>query len=178
MTTSLPTFAAVQTALVELELGIDADELHGSLCGYLSAGGRCAAPSWPMQLALDDVPIRQLQPDAPLGQLYIASQAQLDDEALGLALLLPAGDALEPRAHALLAWCRGFLGGFGLAAGQTRSDDAAEALADLARIAQTELSFEDPEQDAQSLEELIEFVRVAVLLLRDDALPDATATRH
>lgn len=162
---AMPTFASVQSELSQLELGIDADELHGSLCGFLSAAGSASVLDWPTQLALDAVASERLSADQPLGALYVCSVHQLGDPQLGLVLLLPDEDDVEVRANALLAWCRGFLGGFGLAGGNAQSEDSREALSDLANIASSALSFDDPERDASSLEELIEFVRVAVLLL-------------
>lgn len=162
---AIPTFASVQSELSQLELGIDADELHGSLCGFLCAAGSASALEWPVQLALDSVASERLGADQPLGALYGCSVHQLSDPQLGLILLLPDEEDVEVRANALLAWCRGFLGGFGLAGGSAQSDDSREALSDLANIASSALSFDDPERDAASLEELIEFVRVAVLLL-------------
>ena len=164
----LPAFEAVQAALVALALGVDADEVHGSLCGYLSGGGEGRPTGWPEQLALDAVDAAALSVEQPLGQLFTSCVAQIADDQLSFQLLLPEHAPLSERADALLQWCRGFLGGFGLARGRTNSEDAAEALADLGRIAGTVVTFEDPEQDEQSLQELIEFVRVAVLLLNDD----------
>ncbi len=175
---SLPTFAAVQTELVALALGVDADELHGSLCGYLAAGGERTGSGWPQRLALDPVPAGQLAPQTPLGQLHAASIAQLEDSQFSFRLLLPESMDIEAQARGLIAWCRGFLGGFGLAGGRAGSEDAREALADLGRIAATVPSFEDPEQDAESLEELVEFVRIAVLLLHNEcAAADAEDPR-
>ncbi len=168
----LPAFEPVQTALVALALGVDADELHGSLCGYVTGGGQCRPTAWPEQLALDAVDAVALSAEQPLGQLFASSLAQLADDSVSFQLLLPEQAPLSERADALLQWCRGFLGGFGLARGRTHSEDAAEALADLGRIAGTVVTFEDPEQDEESLEELIEFVRIAVLLLNDDQADD------
>ncbi len=170
---SLPVFDVVQSELVALAVGMDADDLHGSLCGFLAAGGASDSTSWPEGLALDAIAADRLRADQPLGELFAASVAQLNDDELGFQLLLPDDAALDNRAEALLAWCRGFIGGFGLAGGRTASDDAQEALADLGRIAATVLSFEDAEQDAQSLEELVEFVRIAVLLLNSEREPVA-----
>ena len=72
----------------------------------------------------------------------------------------------------MLGWCRGFLGGFGLAAGENPplGEDSADALRDLARMAASELSYEDPEGDEESLAEVSEFVRVAALLLHGDCV--------
>ncbi len=178
----LPPFDEVQDELIAQAAGVDAEELHGSLCGFLSAGGALTAAAWPDRLALESIDSARLAPGQPLAQLFAASVEQLDDEGLGFYLLLSESAPLARRAEGLLCWCRGFLGGFGLAAGTAQSDDSAEALADLGRIAGTVLTFEEPEQDAEALEELIEFVRIAVLLLNSDRpqapVGAATARAH
>jgi uncharacterized protein YgfB (UPF0149 family) len=76
------------------------------------------------------------------------------------------------RADALLAWCRGFLGGFGLASGASPplSEEGGEALADLGRIAGSALDYDDPDADEDALAEIEEFVRVAALLLHSDCV--------
>jgi uncharacterized protein YgfB (UPF0149 family) len=82
---------------------------------------------------------------------------------------------VDERAEALLGWCRGFLGGFGLSAGAepALSPEAAEALEDLAKIAASRLSYDDPEGDEAALTEVAEFVRVAALLLHGDCVGSA-----
>ena len=98
------------------------------------------------------------------------------DVAAPTGLLVLQQKAQEPgilvRADALLSWCRGFLGGFGLAAGAKPplSEESEEALGDIARIAASDLSYEDPEADAAALEEVSEFIRVAVMLLHSDCV--------
>ena len=88
--------------------------------------------------------------------------------------------ASPERADALLAWCRGFLGGFGLSAGAEPdlSDEAAEALNDLAGIAATELDEDEDDVDEESLTEIEEFVRVAALLLYSDSNRAGDGTGH
>jgi uncharacterized protein YgfB (UPF0149 family) len=161
----LPTLDAVADEIVQWRMGIDAAELHGSLCGFLSGGGKLARHGWLTALALE-AEGDALRPDGALDQLYCASCAQLADADLGFVLLLPDEDrSVDERAEALLGWCRGFLGGFGLSAGAepALSPEAAEALEDLAKIAASRLSYDDPEGDEAALTEVAEFVRVAAL---------------
>ena len=84
------------------------------------------------------------------------------------------GQPLRERAQALFDWCRGFLGGFGLAAGASPplSEEGGEALQDLARLAGASVQDidEDEDEDESALSELEEFVRVAVLLLHGDCV--------
>lgn len=176
-TPDLPPLDEVNDELAQLRLGVDAAELHGALCGFLSGGGQAARQDWLTPLALEAHGV-QPAPDGALDRLFRASQAQLADADMGFALLLPEEErGVDERAEALLAWCRGFLGGFGLAAGAEPplTPDAREALEDLARIASSRLSYDDPEGDEVALTEVAEFVRVAALLLHGDCVGTAQA---
>jgi len=170
----LPPHDAVEHEIAQLQLGVDAAELHGSLCGFLSAGGELSMRDWLQRLEVD-AEGGEAPPDGALAGLYLATRAQLGDPDLGFALLLPGeDDPVDARAEALLAWCRGFMGGFGLVAGSTGrlSAEAREAFEDLGKIASSSLSYDEPEADEQALTEVSEFVRVATLLLHGDRADD------
>ncbi|KFL35970.1 UPF0149 family protein [Arenimonas donghaensis] len=168
----LPAHALVAAELQSLEASLDASELHGSLCGYLSGGGAHERKGW-FAAVMSDALLSPVEPDSALDQLYLASTGQLESPDFGFELLLPAEDRpVEERGDGLLAWCRGFLGGFGLASGANPplSEESEEALADMARIAASDLTYEEPEADAEALEEVTEFIRVAALLLHSDCV--------
>jgi uncharacterized protein YgfB (UPF0149 family) len=198
------THAELAHALKTLRLGMGASDLHGSLTGYLCAGGTAGADDWPAALEIEPDPITadpkvesikpgsitsgsigpgSTKPDPSgthsatklkheaLRQLYRDCRAQLDDPDLGFEPLLPALDApLETRADALVEWCRGFLGGVGLSGAPARflSGDASEVLADIGRIAASRFDYDDAEEDENALSEVLEFVRVGVLLLHTE----------
>lgn len=166
----LPTHSAITAAVDAARLGVDACELHGALCGFVCGGGTPAPNRWLQQLALEP----QGGGADTLAALFDVSCAQLADPEYGFHLLMPDPEApVGERADALIAWVRGFLGGFGLASGEqpSLSEDAAEALQDLAAIAGAQLSADDPDSDEESLTELVEFVRVAALLLQGERQP-------
>lgn len=172
----LPPIVDVVQAAQRSGLAADPSELHGALCGWLSGGGENAA-NWPAKVLADDN-LPAPEPESPLDELREVSAAQLDDRGFGFELLLPEiEDSLNDRAEALFEWCRGFLGGFGLAAGANPplSEEAEEALQDLARLAQAAPESGDDDEDEHALAEIEEFVRVAVLLLHGDCV---LAQRH
>jgi uncharacterized protein len=167
MTRSPLTHAELATALKTLRLGVGASDLHGSLTGYLCAGGRASVEEWPRALEIEPATATALN-DAALRRLYTECRAQLEDPELGFEPLLPGHEApVEHRAEALVEWCRGFLGGVGLSGAQPRalSVDATEVLSDIGRIAGSQFAYEDVEEDETALSEVLEFVRVGVLLL-------------
>src|SRR5580693_6873647 len=99
-----------------LRLAISASELHGSLCGYLAGNGRPGRRSLLEVLHLDAGGVTVSPADQEvLDQLVSQSEAELADPELGFEPLLPSDDrSLPERGDALVDWCRGFLGGFGL----------------------------------------------------------------
>lgn len=173
---SLPVLAEVDAVVRGLALGTDAGELHGALCGWLAGGGGLT-PQWPGKV-LADPALAPVEPAGALDRLGRATAAQLEDRDFGLELLLPEPDAsLSERSGALFDWCRGFLGGFGLAAGESPplSEESTEVLTDLAKLAAASAQDEGSEEDEAALAEIEEFVRVAVLLLHGDCV---LAPRH
>lgn len=168
---ALPEIADLADALRDAQVTVDPCELHGALCGYIAGGGRADGADW----------LQHLQPDAQadndrdacIDHLRDCTLAQFADEDFGLQLLLPPDDAaLAERVDGLLAWCRGFLGGVGLAAPKESmlSAESSEALADLARIAASDLGYEESEEDEDALAEIIEFVRMVPLLIHADCV--------
>ena len=110
-----------------------------------------------------------------LAEAWRSTAAQLDDEEMGFALWLPDDeDPLEERTVALARWCSGFLAGLG-SGGQIESlsSEAREAIGDLQEIARAELSSsvagrEGSEEDEQAFAEIVEYVRVVAMTLREE----------
>ena len=168
----LPTPEDIDEASRALQLGASVAELHGGLCGWLAGGGEATA-AWPARV-LADPALPAPAPGSALDGLRRATVAQLGDGEFSFELLLGDDDLpLRQRAQALFDWCRSFLGGFGLAAGAQPplSEEGAEALQDLARLAGASVQeIDEDDEDESALSELEEFVRVAVLLLHGDCV--------
>ena len=167
----LPTWSEVRAAADAMSLATSPAELHGALCGWYAGGGE-DAPDWLARIMADPT-----LPVPPAGSALVAlrnaSRDQFEDRGFAFELLLAEGDAsLAERSGALFDWCRGFLGGFGLAAGAKPplSDESSEALVDLARLAAASPQEEGDEEDEDALTEIEEFVRVAVLLIHGDCV--------
>ena len=150
----------------------DLSECHGVACGLACRRPGDGAARWFGVLAMLELltdPDPGLQ--RALEDLHAASLRQLDDEQMRFALWLPADEEpLEDRTEALAHWCTGFLAGLG-SAGELEglSDDAAEAIDDLGQIAQAEVSgTEENEEEEAAYAEIVEYIRVAVLMLKED----------
>jgi uncharacterized protein YgfB (UPF0149 family) len=168
----MPEYAEVSAQIAQLQLGVEAAELHGSLCGFLSGGESPGRGQWLAKVMAEPEP-GVVSDNSALDRMFVATETLLESPDFGFELLLPNDESpIGERGDALLGWCRGFLGGFGLAAGAQPplSEESRDALADLGRIAASDLSYEDPETDEEALEEVAEFVRVAALLLHSDCV--------
>lgn len=160
----------LQALVVRLRLGTSASELHGSLTGYLAGGGAVGGGALLGVLELDGEATAPTAADlAELDALARQSQAALADAELGFEPLLPADDRpLHERAEAVVEWCRGFLGGFGLAGAAVQaslSAEAQEVLRDLGTIAGSSFDFGNESEDEDALIEVHEFVRMGAMLL-------------
>jgi uncharacterized protein len=174
----LPLLDEVEDALRAEALGVGASELHGGLCGWLAGGG---APAHWLARVLADDSVPAPTPGGAIDRLGIATRQQLEDRDFAFSLLLPDGEAsLGERSSGLFDWCRGFLGGFGLAAGAQPplSEESREALGDLAKLAAAAPQEEGDEEDEVALAEIEEFVRVAALLLYGDCAIAAQQRRQ
>ncbi|MFZ2755048.1 MAG: UPF0149 family protein [Lysobacteraceae bacterium] len=175
-TPALPSLFEIEDAVRAQGLGVGASELHGALCGWLAGGGE-DSPRWLSQVLVDDA-VTAPAAGSALDRLRQTSVAQIEDRDFGFELLVPEPEAsLTARSSGLFDWCRGFLGGFGLAAGAhpPLTEESGEALADIAKLAAATPQDEGDEEDEAALIEIEEFVRVAALLLHGDC---AMGVRH
>jgi uncharacterized protein YgfB (UPF0149 family) len=151
-------------------------ESHGLLCGLA-----CREPGRDAAFFLEQLAAMRLVIDpgealqAALVEAWQSTLAQYEDEEFGFSLWLPDDDEpLEDRTVALGRWCSGFLAGLG-SGGQldALSDEAREAIGDLQEIARAELSApgaagSQSEEDESAYAEIVEYVRVVALVLRED----------
>lgn len=164
--------------LETLYLGVNASDLHGSLTGCLCAGACMGVEDWldALQLDFDDPGVTRYE---VLQRLYRSCRSQVEDSPVHITPLLPARTAPMPqRADALVEWCRGFLGGFGLGGATQRarlSSDASGILHDLGVIAASHFDYADNTEDEQALADVIDFVRTGCAFLRREISAAARA---
>jgi uncharacterized protein YgfB (UPF0149 family) len=108
-----------------------------------------------------------------LASLFKASKAQFEDDELGIVLWLPCDkETLEDRTMALSSWCSGFLAGLGAGGGKRLeglTDDANEALRDVRQISSADVTdTTESEEDENAFAEIVEYLRVVVLMIRED----------
>jgi len=158
-------FDEFQSFLTTANTSQDPSEVHGLMTGFM-----CANPSttslvratayndWLGGVDVDTVL------ETHLNSLFDATEAELDEFSdFQFRVLMPDDDtAIDTRSKSLKSFCAGFLSGFGAA---KSSGDVMEALSDFERIASLRETVEESEENESDLFEIIEFVRVSVLLI-------------
>jgi len=161
-----------------------AAEAHGLLSGTLVAGGKVAPAVWLEHLLGEGNTLSAAASDCSdmLAALQHDVLRRFNDEAFGFELLLPVDDApLSLRTEALGQWCGGFL--YGLAMGGIREDaempdNVGEVMKDFYEISHARFAYEaTDDEDEAAYMEIVEYVRMSVLLLHEELRPVSTSAR-
>ncbi len=150
--------------------GLNLAEAQGILVALLCGTSFDHFQDWMQEL-------RRIQEGAqPLNEeilkiLYEKTVAEMDSTEFNLRLLIAEEDHLKERIEGFISWCYGFSYGFGLSSELYKrlDDDGRDFLRYLLEFSslnvENVLSDLATEEDRIALEELVEFVRVGVLML-------------
>ena len=172
---ALPDYAAAAAAMQRAGLPQSPAEAHGFANGLQVAGVAEPLALWKQELYSEFDPADVLGGECRdlLDRLFAGVFVADDAESMQLSLLLPQDIVVSSaRLAAVRDWCQGFLYGFGLSGSSLTaqlSDQARELLADLAEMTRLDTDEVEDNADNQSaLIEIEEFIRVGVMLLRDE----------
>lgn len=171
----LPNYEQINNALLESRIFLEAAEAHGLLVGLLICNPQTSADTW-VTIVAEDADIWKnlsIEIQTEFEQLREITSVQLNDPDFNFELLLPNDEELlAERAHAIGLWCKGFVAGVeyhGNYLGELMDkaqEDVEEALGDLQSIAEIDYNIKAFEEHEKSLTSVIEYVRVAVLLMQ------------
>ena len=181
---TLPDYENLNQLLNQQAVALTSAEMHGLISGMLC--GRSGDASWQTlvhELTNDGLAFSQTLAE-PLRQLHEATAYALENEEFMFQLLLPADDksTIFERVDALAGWVNHFLLGLGVV--QPELDkvkgELKEAIDDLRHIGQLGYDEdEDQEELAQSLEEVVEYVRMAAILCHNEFThPESSAPQE
>lgn len=165
---TLPSYAELSKALSETTSKMHASQAQGFMCGVLC--GHVEHNAWMSLVTGDEKPAK----NETLQATYDVTAKQLKDFSFELAMILPGENAALPeRAEALTLWCQGLLTGLKLAGipiVDREPSEITEAIDDIIEIAKMDYDEVVPsEEDEEAYTELVEFVRMAVILIYQDA---------
>lgn len=168
-TLTLPSYRDLDQALAKTALKLHASQVHGLICGIIS-GHLQGKAAWEELVTGKK---ESGKTEELLHQLYEASEQQLNEFLFEFQLILPPdSENLPTRAEALTLWAQGFLTGLKLTHVQIMErspSDMTEAINDLIEIAK--MNYEEvvaSEEDEAAYVELVEYVRMAVILIYQD----------
>jgi len=180
MNSQLINYEDLSAPLLKLDPDKEPSEIHGSLCGILCANNSIDQNSWaPLVMPqIDANNLNHVESMEFLIQLYKQSIEQLNDPSCEFQLILPSEHNVDTLAQvdSLGEWCQGFLIGLnlgGLSDFESLPEDSAELVRDFTEIARAGTSYEldDNDDNQHSLFELIEYVRIGVLLINEELHP-------
>ncbi len=183
MLRDLPDYLILTSALKKLGTEVTPSEVHGTLTGLLCANTGADPEVWQ----------QALWPNQPRGDLLAAearevfnqthevTRRQLNDPGCEFKMILPDDDgSIDQRVHALGDWCQGYLIGLslgGISDFASLPEDAREITKDMLEIARAGTSYdlEGSEEDENAYAELMEYLRVGVLLINEELQPTQAA---
>jgi uncharacterized protein YgfB (UPF0149 family) len=179
MNSALPSYSNILLTLDRIESEIEPGELHGAFCGLLCANNKTTFDVVRDNLlqSLDHDNLLHREALSTLTSLFDVTNQQLNDPTCDFHLLLPEDESVEELVFALGEWCQGFLLGLGLGGIndlEALPEEGAEIAKDFLEIARagSMYTIEDNEEDEQSYEELMEYVRVGALLINEILNPE------
>lgn len=168
---SLPTFAELSKALDQTELKLHASQAHGLIAGILCGIPAKRDAAWRTIMSGSEEGPETTH--AMLQGIYQATNQQLADNLFEFQLLLPSdAEALPVCAEALTLWCQGFLTGLKMVEVSltgSKDSEVTEVISDIVEIAK--MNYEEvvaSEEDEAAYVELVEYVRMAVILIYQD----------
>jgi hypothetical protein len=177
MTEALPDYDDLAVALEEVRSVTGPAECHGIAVGQLCAAPRFEPAVWLRHIFDGDPSASSATLDCArlLAALAKDADRRLKSSDVELKLFLPDTGPLDERVAALAAWCRGFLLGISLAGlhdFESCSSETREFVVDLGAVGRADADSltQSEDDDERAYAEIVEYVRVGALLLREDAL--------
>ena len=178
---NIPDYITISASLEKLDTEVTPSEVHGTLAGLLCAITSAKAELWQQNLwphnsnESGDLLVEEAL--EIFNHLHDITRLQLNDPNCEFQLLLPVDDDhIDNRVNALGDWCQAYL--LGLSLGGVKNfnslpDDAREVANDLVEIARagSSYSLEGNEEDENAYAELVEYLRVGVLLINEELQP-------
>ncbi len=168
-------FDDLNKLLIDAKAGSRAAECHGFLCGFRCINNHVEEELFRKYLLADTTDnVIFHECCTRIAELASDINTQISSTGFELHLLLPEDDRpLQERSIALIEWCQGFLGGLGVG-GMVDPDsipaECREFIDDLYKICRLNADeIEDTGEDEESaLIELIEYVRMGVIMIHDE----------
>jgi len=180
----LPAYSEINELLKQSGAMQEPAECHGLLSALL-CGSNDAISVWMSELHPEqqDGDLLAVEAKEMLEGFAAVVKVQLQGADFSYELMMPADDEpLATRILALAQWCQGFYLGLGIAGVDSLDklpEDSSEILKDITEIARIESYDEEAgEEDEGAYAELVEYLRVGVLLIFEELSKPKNVTEH
>jgi yecA family protein len=164
------------------ETDLSAAEAHGLATGLLCIDNKTEIASWLAQLLPDEIVLID-EDKSVLIALFEQTRKLMNEEDEGFRydLFLPGDDVpLNNQLEALRSWCEGFL--FGVGFSRSSSDwpgETGEIMKDIVEFTKLDSEVDDQsDEDESALIEIQEYIRVAVMMVRDLFNEESNGNKH
>jgi len=172
-------YQVINSIVIKSDARLSAAEAHGMATGMLCVNEHVESDQWLTELLRNALPMADDQQEL-LVRLFEETRRLLTSDEFEFDLFLPDDEdtSLNEQIEALRNWCIGFLAGVGFANSTSNwPGDANEILKDIIEFTKLETEVVAGEDDENALMEVTEYLRSAVLLLRDE-LSSGNNTLH
>lgn len=154
--------------VVQSDPELSAAQAHGMATGMLCVNEQAQSAEWLTELFRNAEQATE-EGKAALVHLFEETRSLLASDDFEFDLLLPDDEAsLSEKVEALTYWCQGFLLGVGVThAASDWPREVTEILKDIIEFTKLDTDAEG-EEDENDFMEITEYIRSAVLLLRDE----------
>ena len=147
---------------------------HGLLCGFYCVKQDILLDDWlnEVLVSIDLNNLLEKESHQILAEIFNNTSDQLADPTLNFwPVIADDISTLREQANTLVEWCQGFLVGLGLSSVETTDEEVLEMIKDISEISQLDAELLDSEENTQDFYEIVEFVRIGVLLIQETLQP-------
>jgi uncharacterized protein YgfB (UPF0149 family) len=174
-------YQEISEVLQHYDSTTNAAEAHGIASAMLCVDIRADVNKWLDELVEDEVVISN-EDAVTLTALFERTRLLLnpDETEFKFDLFFPENDDLQEHVIALSDWCQGFLWGIGYSHSAANwSGETQGILKDMVEFTKLDHAVEDDnEEDEEAFIELHEYLRAAVLIIRDELSTNNSKTTH
>ncbi len=160
---------------------LEAAQAHGIASALLCVDPNAQGVTWLAQIINEDRFLLE-EEKATLVDLFELTRTFLQPEQAGFDfdLLLPSDEDLQEQAITLSQWCEGFLWGIGYAtANAPTTPEITAILREIIEFTKLDTDIEDEnEEDAEAFMQIHQYLRAAVLIIRDEWLSSPSSALH
>lgn len=180
-------YQTINKVFQKYETDLSSSEAHGLATGLLCIENKVEASVWLAELFADDIILLD-EDKTMLVALFEQTRKLLcgEDDSFRYDLFLPGDDEeLSEQLEAIRVWCEGFLFGIGYSRSEsTWPGETGEIMKDIVEFTKLdselddEMDEEEKNENESALIEIQEYLRVAVMMIRDQFSTENNAQTH